>query len=62
MTTRRHPRTMQQAWGPYTDRKLYPLPDHSNPSGTRTERVLSVILAIAIGLSIALLLVNNLSA
>lgn len=25
MTTRSHPRTLTQAFGPYTDRKLYPM-------------------------------------
>ena len=53
-TTRQHPRTMQQAWGPYTNSLLYPLPDKR---GTPVQRVLGGLLAIAIGIVGAVMLV-----
>jgi hypothetical protein len=28
MQTRTYPRTLQQAFGPYTDSRLHPMPDH----------------------------------
>jgi hypothetical protein len=32
MNTRRYPRTMQQAFGPYTDDRLHPMPERRMPS------------------------------
>lgn len=28
--TRRHPRTLQEAWGPYTSHDLQPMPDRND--------------------------------
>lgn len=53
----RHPRTMRDAFGPYTDDRLVPMPD---PRGTPIERGAGVILAIVIGLIGAMLLVHEL--
>jgi hypothetical protein len=58
MNTRRHPRTMVQAFGPYTDHRLHPMPD---PRGTPRERALGVLLAVFIGIVGALLLVHYLA-
>lgn len=30
MNARRHPRTMTEAFGPYTDNQLHPMPDRSD--------------------------------
>lgn len=45
-TTRRHPRTLQQAFGPYTSRELEPVPH--KPS--RAERIADALFAVALGL------------
>lgn len=45
-TTRRHPRTLQQAFGPYTSRDVEPM--HDEP--TRGERIADVLFAVALGL------------
>lgn len=56
-TTRRHPRTMQEAFGPYTDGKLQPLPSRR----TTGQRVADVIFATALGVCGAALLVHFLA-
>lgn len=57
MNTRRHPRTMTEAFGPYTDRRLLPLPT----TQSLAHRVYGVLLAVAIGVVLALLLVHHLA-
>ena len=45
-TTRRHPRTLQQAFGPYTSREVEPMPH--KPS--KAERIADALFAAALGL------------
>ena len=56
MNTRRHPRTVQEAFGPHTSREVQGMPD---PRGTRTDRVLSVVLAVVLGALIAAFLLHQ---
>lgn len=58
MNTRRYPRTVQEAFGPYTSRDVHPMRD---PRGSRTERVASVVLAVLLGIFGALLLIHELA-
>lgn len=58
MNARRYPRTVQEAFGPYTSRDVCPMPD---PRGSRTERVAGVVLAVLIGIFGALLLIHELA-
>lgn len=53
MQTRRFPRTLADAFGPYTGHDLHPMPEPE----TRSERMAGVMLAIAIGLVGAVTLV-----
>ena len=57
MNARRYPRTMQSAFGPYTDHRLHPMPQRRPP----VNRVYCVLLAVALGVSLALLAVHELS-
>ena len=50
-TVRKHPRTLQEAFGPYTSRDVH-------EPVTRSDRVYGVLLATAIGVVGALLLVH----
>ncbi len=52
-TSRRHPRTLQEAFGPYCSSQVAPM---RSPE-TRAERVAGWLLAIAIGVSLGVLLV-----
>lgn len=54
MNTRRHPRTMQQAFGPYTDHRLHPMPE-------QRTRIADVIFATVLGIVGALLAVHFLA-
>lgn len=45
-TTRRHPRTLNEAFGPYTSQHVEPMP--STPS--KWERIADRLFAIALGL------------
>ena len=45
-TTRRHPRTLNEAFGPYTSQHVEPMP--STPS--KWERIADVLFATALGL------------
>ena len=56
MNSRRYPRTMQSAFGPYTDSRLHPMPDERV-----TEHGLSYILLGLIVLLIVLAAVNFLA-
>lgn len=58
MNTRRYPRTVQEAFGPYTSRDVHPMPD---TRGSRTERMAGVVLAVLIGIFGALLLIHELA-
>lgn len=53
----RHPRSMTEAFGPYTDNRLQPM--QSQP--TRTERVLGVLLAVVLGIIAACWLLHELA-
>ena len=55
MNTHRHPRTMQQAFGPYTSHELRPM---RQPAA---NRVYSALLAVCIGILAALLIVHELA-
>ena len=55
MSTRRHPRTMAEAFGPYTDRRLQPMPEQRVPLA---ERIYGVLLATVIGVCLAAALVH----
>lgn len=52
----RVPRTMQQAFGPHVDRRLYPMPTRRRGNG----RIRSVLLACALGVGFAAVLFLNL--
>lgn len=54
MTTRRHPRTLAEAFGPYTTGPVHPMPQ---PVPT-AHRVYGVLLAVALGVFFALFLVH----
>lgn len=53
-TTRRHPRTLNEAFGPYTSQHVEPMP--STPS--KWERIADRLFAIALGLICAAGLVS----
>ncbi len=55
-TTRRHPRTVQEAFGPHTSREVHPMPD---PRGSRAERALGVVLAVVLGVLTAAFLAHE---
>lgn len=57
MTTRRHPRTLVEAFGPYTSHTVHPMPQPV----PMAHRVYSVMLAVVIGVVLALLLVHHLA-
>lgn len=54
MNARRYPRTLQEAFGPYTSREVHPMP--AAPS--RTERMLGAMMAVVIGVLLAAALVH----
>ena len=54
-TSRRHPRTLQEAFGPYVDNTVH------DPV-SRRDRIGGYLLAIAMGLAAAVLIVWELSA
>ena len=46
----RHPRSMQQAFGPYTDHRLHPMPDPpSELSWTLADICIAIILLALLG-------------
>ena len=53
MNARRYPRSMQQAFGPYTDNRLQPMPEPRNGWA-------GIALACAIGVAFAAVLFFNL--
>ena len=57
MTTRRHPRTLAEAFGPYTTGPVHPMPQ---PVPT-ANRIAGVLLAFCIGIFAALLIVHELA-
>jgi ABC-type nitrate/sulfonate/bicarbonate transport system permease component len=57
MSSFRHPRSMTEAFGPYTDNRLHPM--QSQP--TCTERVLGVVLAVVLGITAACWLLHELA-
>ena len=57
MNARRYPRTMQDAFGPYTDRRLLPLPT----TQSLANRIAGVLLAVFIGVVLTLLTVHHLA-
>lgn len=56
-TTRRYPRTLQQAFGPYCSNEVHPMPDR----GSAGERMAGAVLAIVGGIALAVLLFHHLS-
>lgn len=53
-TTRRHPRTMQEAFGPYTGRELYGLPDPRRERFNALSACLTTLAAlVAVGVILA---------
>lgn len=56
-TTRRYPRTLQQAFGPYTSREVEPM--RSKPS--KWERAADALFAVACGTAAAAFLFHILS-
>ena len=54
-TTKRHPRTMQQAFGPYTSHDLEPMPDDHLPWMLRdlAAAIIYILALIAIGIILA---------
>lgn len=44
MNARRYPRSMAEAFGPYTDNRLYPMPERRRGNG----RIRSVLLAVVL--------------
>jgi hypothetical protein len=49
MNARRYPRSMSEAFGPYTDHRLHPMPERRRGNGL----IRSVLLACAIGAVLA---------
>ena len=47
-TTRRHPRTLAQAFGPYTDNALHPMPD---PPSTHPSEWVTVAIGVVLALA-----------
>lgn len=58
MNARRYPRSMAEAFGPYTDNRLYPMPERRRGNG----RIRSVLLACAMGAALAAVLFLHWSA
>jgi len=56
-TTRRHPRTLNEAFGPYCSNEVHPI---SEPQ-SRGEKVAGAVLAIVGGIVLAALLFHHLS-
>ena len=54
-SARRYPRTLQEAFGPYTSRDVLPMRD---PRTSRADRVLGALLATVIGITGAALLAH----
>lgn len=54
LSTRRHPRTLVEAFGPYTSHTVHPMPQPV----PKASRVAGVLLAVALGIFIALFLVH----
>jgi hypothetical protein len=54
-TTRRHPRTLQEAFGPYTSHEIHQKPER------RGEKLYGVMLAIVGAIALAALFVHQLS-
>jgi hypothetical protein len=54
MTTRRHPRTLAEAFGPYTSNQLAPMRQQALP----TERVYGFLATVAAAVMAALLIVH----
>jgi hypothetical protein len=54
MQTRTYPRTLQQAFGPHTDSKLYPIPDHAPVR--LVDKVIYAVSALALVVVIAVTL------
>ena len=52
MSADRHPRTLQQAFGPHTSRDVHPMPE------SRTERIAGVLVAVVVGVLGALAIVH----
>jgi hypothetical protein len=53
-TTRRHPRTLQEAFGPHVDSRLHPMPEQR----PRSARIADIVFATALGVIGAALLVH----
>ena len=48
-TTRRHPRTLNEAFGPYTSNSLQPMPDKGNPWDVSTLAIAAIgVIALAL--------------
>lgn len=56
-TTRRHPRSMAEAFGPYTDNRLQPMPSRQ----TTGQRIADAIFVTVLGVCGAALLVHFLA-
>lgn len=54
MQTRRYPRTMNEAFGPYTSRKLHPMTTKGHRTGVRPDVVVYCIVLVALVLTLAL--------
>lgn len=52
----RHPRTVQEAFGPHTSRDVDPMRD---ARGSRSERMAGVVLAVVLGVLIALYIAHQ---
>jgi hypothetical protein len=47
MNARRHPRTMTEAFGPYTDDTLHPMPDQRKTPAHEVALYIVAVLAVA---------------
>ena len=48
MQTRKHPRTMNEAFGPYADRKLYPMREYDKPRVSVHEWCIYALCVVAV--------------
>jgi hypothetical protein len=53
--TRQYPRTMQQAFGPYTDRQLQPMRDNERSWRLSDGVIAAILVAVIVGLCVGVL-------
>ena len=54
MQTRRYPRTMNEAFGPYASGPIHPMPDQSKQLADTVVILVSIVTAVVLVLAIAL--------